>query len=162
MRGRVGTLLLVVLVAVWFAELRPQALGGPAAYLTVAGASMEPTMHGGDLVVVRRREAYRTGDVVAFRIPEGQPAAGRVVIHRIVGGNAREGFRMKGDNRQTQDAWRPRAGDVMGTPALHVAGVGRAARKLLTPLGLAILAGLTTALLVLAGGAPREQTTATA
>jgi signal peptidase I len=103
----------------WFVALRPQSLGGPAAYILVSGTSMEPTIDVGSLVVVQRQTGYRVGQMVAYRIPEGDPAAGLNVIHRIVGGTA-DGFVMRGDNAPATDLWRPKAGDVLGTAELVI------------------------------------------
>jgi len=58
--------LLAVLAALWLV-LAPTQLGGPASYASISGGSMEPRLHQGDLVVVRRADAYRVGDVVAYR-----------------------------------------------------------------------------------------------
>jgi signal peptidase I len=92
----------------------PGFLHGGTAYVIVSGNSMEPTLHGGDLVLTVRRSSYDVGDVVAYRIPEGQPGAGVLVIHRIVGGSASSGYIMQGDNRAGRDPWRPRPRDVVG------------------------------------------------
>src|SRR5688572_19635960 len=61
----------------------PGFLRGGTAYVIVSGNSMDPTLHAGDLVLTVRRGSYNVGDVVAYRIPEGQPGAGVLVIHRI-------------------------------------------------------------------------------
>ncbi len=111
----------VAVVAAWIVFLRPQYLGGPAGYVTVNGKSMEPRMHTGDVVLVHRRDAYRAGDVVAYRIPTGE-AKGRVVIHRIVGGSDAEGYVMRGDNRDSNDVWRPKPSDVLGAEELRMPG----------------------------------------
>lgn len=145
----------VVIVIAWAVLLRPQFLGGPAGFVTVAGTSMEPRMHTGDVVLVHRQDAYAVGDVVAYRIPHGQAGAGRVVIHRIVGGNARDGFVMRGDNRDSDDMWRPRPADVVGKQEARVPAVGLAARMILTPVGLGLLSALGVVALVLGDSRPR-------
>ena len=91
----------------------PSRLGGSTSYVIVKGTSMEPKFHTGDLAFVREQDHYKVGDIVAYRIPKGNPAAGAMVIHRIVG-HAHGGFLMKGDNRATPDAWNPTAHDVAG------------------------------------------------
>src|SRR5207244_2652665 len=95
----------VVLAAmgVWFVALRPQALGGPADYVMVAGTSMLPTLRTGDVVVVRPQASYHAGDVIAYRVPKGDPAAGGRIIHRIVSGSGDRGYTGQGDNRKTAD-----------------------------------------------------------
>ena len=109
----------VVAVVGWILVFRPAGLGGPATYVIVSGRSMQPTLQGGDLVVTHDRENYQVGDVVAFRLD------GQYVIHRIVGGNAADGYEMKGDNNPAIDPWRPTAADIAGESRFVVAGGGR-------------------------------------
>ena len=76
----------------------PGFLHGGTAYVIVSGNSMDPTLHGGDLVLTVRHSSYDVGDVVAYRIPEGQPGAGVLVIHRIDPVTGPEGgLRERGD-----------------------------------------------------------------
>lgn len=135
----------ILLFAAWLLLLRPQALGGPAAYITVTGVSMEPTLRAGDLVVMTRAEVYRPGDVVAYRVPDGDPAAGRHVIHRVIGGGAEEGYLLQGDNTPAPDRWRPTDADIVGRQLAVVPGLGSGLMLLKTP---AALAGLAAALVV--------------
>jgi signal peptidase I len=152
-----ATIGFVALVAAWAVFLRPQYLGGTASYIMVSGTSMEPRLHTGDIVVVQRRASYRLGDVVAYRIPKGTPASGRVVIHRIRGGSARSGYLMRGDNRTSDDLWHPRPSDVVGEAQLHVAGAGHAAGIVLSPLGLGLLCGIATVVLLMPVRLPRRR-----
>jgi signal peptidase len=110
----------------WLVELRPSILGGPTTYVVVRGDSMVPTYVTGDLVVLHSAPVYRVGQIVAYRVPQGQIGAGHLVIHRIVGGDGVAGFDVKGDNNSAPDPWRPRAADVVGSAWLLVHGVGRA------------------------------------
>lgn len=123
---------------VWFVALRPVALGGPAGYVVVAGTSMEPLYRTGDLVLTRRADSYRTGDVVAFGIPD----SGATVIHRIVGGDAEAGYVLRGDNKPNDDLWRPTPDDVLGKAVVHVPHVGAAGTLLRSPPALGVLAGV--------------------
>jgi signal peptidase len=127
--------------ATWFAFLGPRSLGGPADYVIVDGVSMEPTLSDGDLAVVRRERTYSTGDVVAFRVREGEAGAGAVVIHRIVGGSDAQGFRMRGDNRDDIDGWHPSSAEILGKLWFHAPGAGSVVARLRAPLPLAVLAG---------------------
>ena len=124
-----------------------QALGGPVGYVIVSGQSMEPLLHTHDLALVVRRDSYRKGDVVAFRVPQGDPAAGSVVIHRVVGGS-RDGYVTQGDNREGRDPWRPASEDVVGRMAFHAPHLGRIPAFLASPLGMALAAALVCFLLV--------------
>jgi signal peptidase I len=152
-----ATLAFVALLAGWAVFLRPQYLGGSAGYVMVSGTSMQPRMHTGDIVVVQRRASYRVGDVVAYRIPAGEPASGRVVIHRIRGGSARTGYVMRGDNRASNDLWRPKPKDIVGAAQVHIPGAGRAAAIVLSPLGLGLICGVAVFLLLLPVRLPRPR-----
>jgi signal peptidase I len=120
MIGRLLRLVAVVVFAGWFLVLRPQVLGGSAGWILVAGESMEPTIRPGSLVIVMRRSDYQVGDVVAYRVPDGDPGAGANVIHRIVGGTADTGFATRGDNTNGPDLWRPRPDEIVGAAWLTV------------------------------------------
>jgi signal peptidase I len=109
----------------WFVLFAPTSIGGPASYVWVSGDSMEPTLRSGDFVVLRLADSYRTGDVVAFRIPDGEAGAGTFVIHRIVGGSESTGFITQGDNKASPDRWRPMPHDVVGAQWLVWGGGGR-------------------------------------
>lgn len=152
-------------LAVWIVVLRPPVLGGDAGYVIVVGESMEPTMYADDLVIVRQRARYQPGDVIAYRIPEGQDGAGTMVIHRVIGGSAAEGYVTQGDNRDTVDLWRPRPADVVGKTRFRVPGVGIPLRYLRSPLGLAGVVSLTVFLFVafwIPPSARRQPTASTA
>jgi signal peptidase len=151
--------LAIALVVLWIIALRPVSMGGPAAYVIVAGHSMEPTLRTGDLVIALEQSSYAVGDVVVYRIPEGEPGAGTQVIHRIVGGSRATGFVVKGDGKEGIDPWRPKAEDVVGKLRLLAPRAGWALLFLRTPPGLGLVAGLTTLLVFLAltGGAQKPQ-----
>jgi signal peptidase I len=155
MRIRRSSALLVVLAAAliagWFFTLRPASLGGLVTYVMVRGGSMEPTLHGGDLVVVRRQGSYGPGDIVAFRVPKGDPGEGAIVVHRIAGGSPEEGFTMQGDNMHGADVWQPSQNDIVGKMWFSVPGGGRLLERLRAPLPLAALAASIAVFLVLSG-----------
>ncbi len=128
-------------------------VGSPVSYVVVSGHSMEPTFWTGDVAVLVRGRHYRKGDVIGYEIPKGGPGAGLIIIHRIVGGNAREGYVMQGDNKPSPDPWRPRPADVVGRERLLVPKVGLLVRYVRTPLGFGALAGLMTLTIALGGTA---------
>jgi signal peptidase len=127
-------------VVIWMLWLRPQALGGRAGYIIVSGRSMAPTMHGGDLAIVRRERSYRVGDVVTYRIPNGE-FRGRRIIHRIVGGDGTAGFTLRGDNKPDADRWYPRRSDIEGKLWLRLPSAGRAVALARSPAILAAAVG---------------------
>jgi signal peptidase len=130
----------LVTAALWYGL--PQSLGGRADWVLVSGTSMLPHLHTGDLVLVERRSSYHVGEVVAYRVPTGQVGAGHVVIHRIVGGNGRTGWTMKGDNRTARDLWYPTSRDVLGAKFLRIPHAWLVLRFLHSPFFLALLAGM--------------------
>ena len=126
----------LVAAMLWFCL--PQALAG---WVVVSGTSMLPHMHTGDLALVERQSSYHVGEVVAYHVPKGQVGAGYEVIHRIVGGNARTGWVIQGDNRTLPDLWRPHNSDIVGARLLWIPKAYLLLRFLHTPLLLGLLAG---------------------
>jgi signal peptidase I len=134
-----GLVAMAVVLAFWFALLRPAAIGGPVSYIIIRGSSMLPTYASGDLVIVQTAPAYRVGDVVAYRVPDGDLGAGLIVIHRITGVD-QERFTLRGDNNAASDPWMPRSSDVVGRAWLSVPGLGRVLAVMHQPVALAALA----------------------
>lgn len=118
----------VALVVGWL--LWPSSLGGCTTLTIVAGHSMEPTYYTGDLVVSRCGEA-QVGDVVVYNPPDVGSAR---VIHRIIGGDAENGWVMQGDNNDFIDPWEPTEERVLGRAVIHVPKLGLAATILLSPI----------------------------
>jgi signal peptidase len=144
---KVGSVTVVAaLIVVWAFTLRPQVLGGPAVFVAVRGSSMLPTYEHGDLVVVQSAAAYEVGEVVAYRVPAGEVGSGRVVIHRIVGGDATHGFTLQGDHNSAPDPWHPKQADMVGIAAFRVSNAGRLFTLVQQPV---ILAGLASAIVVM-------------
>ncbi len=138
----------LALLLVWSATLRPVALGGPASFIGVDGASMESTLFDGDLVVLRERDSYELGDVVAYRVPEGAPGEGHNIVHRIVGGDGSTGYITQGDNNSYTDVWQPREADVIGEVWIEVPNAARWAGYLRDPGTLALVVGVVSFLLM--------------
>ncbi|HEY9562674.1 MAG TPA: signal peptidase I, partial [Nocardioides sp.] len=99
-------LLLVALLLGWWTYLRPPSLGGSTSFVMVAGESMEPTYHTGDLVIVRKRDRYQVGDVVAFKTA-AKSDGNLLVIHRVVDVLPDGRLRLQGDNNDFVDPWEP-------------------------------------------------------
>lgn len=154
-RTVVGWVLIASVLLLWAVTLRPTALWGPATYVVVSGNSMEPLLSDGDLVVLRERSEYVIGDVVTFAVPEGEPGAGTLVIHRLV---AAEGgaFVPQGDNRDRVDRWRPTTEDIRGSLWIHIPGGGRVLIQLLRPPIVAAVAGGLATLWLLTRESPRS------
>jgi signal peptidase I len=125
-------ILFMGLVVVWFA-FAPAKLGGQAAYVMVNGISMEPGYHTGDLVIVRKAQAYQVGDVVTYRDAE----MGAFVIHRII--RIEQGqFVIKGDNNSWLDAYHPTQEEIVGKQWIYAPKVGRTMQWLRKPINLSL------------------------
>ena len=134
--------LTIAVIAFWFFELRPVALGGDASYAIVSGTSMNPLYHTGDVVIVHKHGDYKVHDIVAYKVPKPNPQAGLEVIHRLIGGNGTTGWTVKGDNRTAADLWHPKNADVVGSAWLHIPAAGNVVRYLHTPIGIAAVLAL--------------------
>ena len=132
--------LAAVAVLLWLWFMLPQAMGGRAGWVLVDGKSMLPRYHTGDLVLVEKQSSYHVGQVIAYRVPKGDPMAGAQVIHRIVGGDGVHGFVVKGDNRTAADVWHPKTSDVVGAKALRIPDAIVILQYLRSPLLLGLLA----------------------
>lgn len=149
-RRVVAYALLGALGLLWFIYLAPTSLGGGTSYIRVAGHSMDPTYATGDVVIQRQKHSYQVGDIVAFKAQGGQ------VIHRVVGGNERDGYVMRGDNKPDADPWRPKGDDILGASWIHLPGVGKYLDILTTPMFAGIAGGLL-ALAVLDTSSPKKR-----
>jgi signal peptidase len=148
----VSMLLVIAACVFWAMFLRPQSLGGPAGYVLVSGKSMLPLYQTGDLILVRHKQTYTIGDIIAYRIPKGDAMAGAQVIHRIIGGNATHGFVVQGDNRTAPDVWRPKPGDIVGSAQLKIPQAVVLLQYLRSPLLLGLLAASFVFVFLLTGG----------
>ncbi len=154
------SVVLVLAAAAAVVFVLPVLRGEPSRLVIVSGHSMDPTFHTGDLVLAWPADDYRVGDVAPYRVPEGEPGEGGLVIHRIAGGDADGGFVMQGDNNPTPDIWMPRADDIIGRKVLMVPRVGELMAWARQPAVLAaIVAGLFTSIAV-SGGLSRRSTDA--
>jgi len=151
-----------VLVLGFLVVCRAGLTGVPISYVVVSGHSMEPTLHTGDVVLLARTGSYRRGDVLAYRVPAGSPGAGLLIIHRVIGGDAADGFVMRGDNKRHPDPWRPRPNEVVGREIVSVPKVGLLIADARTPFGEACFAGLLTFLAALGAAPSRARTSARA
>ena len=132
----------LALVAVTAVVGWPKSFGGRASYSIVAGHSMDPTYHTGDLVVLLPKSTYQTGDIIVYKVPAGEPAAGDFVVHRIVGGSNVTGFVTQGDNNPSIDIWTPHNIDIQGAAVMLVPQAGWVLRQGRDPLLYAVLGGI--------------------
>jgi signal peptidase I len=129
---RIRGAIIVGLVVGWALVLRPQWLGGPATYVLVRGDSMLPTYQNGDFLVLSPEATYGPGDIVAYKVPEGQVGAGHLIVHRIRA-ITEQGFEIRGDNNSSADPWIVTPSDVVGRTVLQVPALGLVLAFLLQP-----------------------------
>jgi signal peptidase len=113
-RSRRGFVVLLALVTAWFL-IAPAQLGGRVSYVNIRGVSMEPTLYTGDLMMVRSRDRYEVGEVVAF-VSDMNRA---IVVHRIVD-VVDDRYLLKGDNNAFIDRYTPTAEEILGAEVLTV------------------------------------------
>ena len=79
--------------------------------------SMEPTINPGDIVITANSERVvpQVGSISAYQARQFSGAPVGVFTHRIIGGNALDGWLMKGDNNPSPDLQKPKGADVLGT-----------------------------------------------
>lgn len=135
-----GIAWILVLGAIFLAW--PVAFGGQTGYTVVVGHSMDPTYHTGDLVITRPQDTYQVGDIVVYRVPAGEPAEGRHVIHRLIDGSNEEGWVSQGDNNDFTDIWTPHDADMVGGAYLHIPYGGYVLLQARNPLVFAVLGGI--------------------
>jgi len=137
----------VVLVLGAWLLLAPAQLGGATRYAVVEGASMEPGLSRGDLVLVRAGTTPAVGDVVLYR----DPMLGVRVLHRVIRVDG-DRLVLKGDANDFVDDARPRSADVVGSYWFSVPRAGAVLSWMQAPPHAALLAFLLT-LVAFSGGA---------
>ena len=135
-----------------YATLAPVSIGGKTMYAFTYGISMEPKLHKGDLVVVRKAASFQVGDVALYENRDLQ----RKVLHRILRVDG-DRYPMKGDNNAFVDTFEPARADMLGTLWFTVPGVGKAGDWLAEPAHAAILTGAIAFLSLLGTGLKAER-----
>lgn len=131
-----GIIMLVILVFVW-----PQQWGGLVTFAIVAGESMEPEYHTGDVVVaVRSLSGYAVGDIVVYEVHEGD-ITGRIV-HKIVSQNADGTWVLQGINKPFPDPWQVPSEWIIGKVDLMIPQGYQVLLVLRSPIFLAVICGL--------------------
>ena len=131
--NHVGLLLLVVASAGALFMMRP---GGSVGWVITTGGSMEPLLSEGDLVLIRQRDSYEVGAVVAYQSTDLRST----VLHRIVGIEDDQ-YVLQGDANDWTDSVRPGPGDVTGEMIANAPAAGRLVSATRDPRTAAVLAG---------------------
>ena len=103
----------------------------------VLTGSMAPSINPGDIVITVpvKNRALQVGDVVTYRARRFNGEGVGVFTHRIIAGNAQEGFIVKGDHNPSPDIQKPKTNDILGLVVFRIPFLGH----LITPRALAIL-----------------------
>ena len=126
--------------------LWPATLGGRFGMVMVAGTSMMPTYQLGDAVITWK-EPVDIGDVVLYRVPEGDAGEGNPVIHRVIEGDS-SGWITQGDNSSRPDRWTPTNREVLGVAQVTIPLGGYVLNLMRSWWFIALLGGLATMLLL--------------
>jgi signal peptidase len=130
----ISVLIVVALLVPAIIYVAPFLVGGSFSSV-VMGGSMEPTIHVGSIVIVRRvkPEDVRVGDIIAFRTGESR------TIHRVIEKVVEGGFfyfRTKGDANEDPDPWIVKPEDVLGELQLTIPYYGYLIWFAQTPIGI--------------------------
>ena len=128
----VGYVLAAVLIS--FSAL---SVSGAVKARIVLTGSMAPAINPGDIILTTTvdRLTPKKGDVVAYtaRRFNGDPVG--IFSHRIIGGNAKDGFLVKGDANKSPDIQKPTPKDIVGVVFFVLPFIG----TLLTPKALFVI-----------------------
>lgn len=117
---RLASLALVAALYVLFA---PTQIGGSASYVITNGISMLPTIHAGDLVVLKQESSYHVGEVAGYHNSQ----LGVVVLHRIVAIHGTH-YVFKGDNNPYPTTDEPTKTAIVGAAWIHLPSAGKVLR----------------------------------
>ena len=101
-------------------------MAGYAKARVVLTNSMSPTINPGDIVITANpnRVAPQVGSIIAYQARQFNGTPVGVFTHRIIGGDAINGWKMKGDNNPSPDIQKPHGNDVLGTVILTIPYLG--------------------------------------
>ncbi len=143
--------LTVVFVALLWLTLAPPQLGGRTVMAVAYGTSMEPKLHRGDVLILRRGGPAKVGDVVGYQ----SPVLNRLVVHRVH--RIEDGkLIFKGDNNDFLDPGLVPQSAVQGHLVVHVPRGGFAVEQLRKPQSAAGL-GVLAAFFLVGGGAAKRR-----
>lgn len=149
--GRLGTAVVIILLAIALAGLLAPAFGYRLD--VVRSGSMEPGIGIGDLLITApvKFADIRAGDVISFRSPDQE----MLVCHRVVAVDERNGtLQTKGDANEDPDRFVVREQHVVGEKMISIPLLGYAVEFLRSPFGWALLALLLVLAFVMGGGKP--------
>jgi signal peptidase len=110
---------------------------GVAKARIVLTGSMKPAINPGDIIITTpiSNKAPKLGDVIAYQARRFNGQAVAVFSHRIIGGDIKSGFVVKGDANKTPDNQKPVSKDILGVVIFTIPFLG----NILTPKALFLL-----------------------
>jgi signal peptidase I len=111
--------------------------GGVVKARIVLTGSMEPAISPGDIIITTpiTRKEPKIGDVVAYEAKRFNGENVAVFSHRIISGDLKNGFVVKGDANKSPDNQKPKAPDILGVVIFVIPFLG----NILTPKALFLL-----------------------
>jgi signal peptidase len=100
----VGFYIIIALLLV--ASVGSAIIKQPLLVTIVRSYSMYPVLDRGDAVFIKRvgsGDRIKNGDIIVFKVDSGSYASQGWIMHRIVGGNQKDGFITKGDANEQAD-----------------------------------------------------------
>ena len=110
---------------------------GVAKARIVLTGSMKPAINPGDIIITTpiTHKVPKIGDVIAYQARRFNGQAVAVFSHRIISGDLKSGFVVKGDANKTPDNQKPVAKDILGVVLFTIPFLG----NILTPKALFLL-----------------------
>lgn len=104
----------------------------------VMSDSMDPTIHKGSIIVIKKTRHLNVGDIVSFQYPLN---ISKSITHRIVDYRNDDGFYFitKGDANRSVDPWQLRNDQIIGKHIVSIPLVGYLVSAIKSPVGLFIL-----------------------
>lgn len=102
-----------------------QIIGNTVSYVncysavTVISGSMEPTLHVGDIAIIKKCDNYKTGDIVTFFTTDEE-----VYTHRIIS-NGFDKYKTKGDANNVEDDFIVYKQNVIGKVMFRIPYLGK-------------------------------------
>lgn len=119
------------------------------AYAAVLSGSMSEAVNVDDVVITKKMDSYKTGDIIMF------DTAGQIVTHRIVK-ETDEGYITKGDANNAEDNWIVEDKDITGRVVKVVPGFGKVIQFFKEPFGMLILTLVAAAIIMIPSMINRE------
>lgn len=107
----------------------------------VVSQSMHPTLKKGDLILVKRQNNYKSGDIITFSNPKGIKKSD-TVTHRIVEIAKEKGhaiYKTRGDANNGPDGWSVRENNIEGVTITSMPLLGYIISISKTPYGFVLL-----------------------